>query len=92
MPTEDVHVYETSDHPKWQSVRHWLEDVHAMDRKNIDGKGVPVTPKPDLDAKLFEDPTDHGRILDHLPDEIFLKDPPAHELGLPPETPTAQPQ
>ena len=39
--------YETSDHPKWQNVRHWFEDEHAVTKDNIDAEGSPATPKPD---------------------------------------------
>lgn len=77
--------YNTSDDPKWKSMRHWIEDERAIEKKNLDGDGVSITPKPDLDAKLSEDPTDHDIILDHLPDELF-EDPPACDLDLPPDT------
>ena len=38
-------------------VRHWFEDDHAIDKKNIDSEGAAATPKPDIDAKLFEEST-----------------------------------
>ena len=78
--------YKTPDHPKWQSVRHLVEDEHAINRKSIDTDGAPQTPKPDLDAKLFEDPTEPDDFLDNLPDDMF-EDPPARDLDPPPEAP-----
>ena len=79
--------YKTSDHPKWQHVRHWFEDEHAIDKKSIDGEGAPKTPKPDLDAKLFEYPTEPDDFFDNIPDDMF-ETPPARDLDPPPETPT----
>ena len=68
--------YKTADHPKWQSVRHWFEDEHAIDKKSIDAEGAPKSPKPDLEAKLFEDPKEPDDFRDNLPDDMF-EDPPA---------------
>ena len=75
--------YKTSDHPKWQNVRHWFAD----DKKSIDVEGAPETPKPDLDPKISEDPAEHDDFFDYIPDHMF-KDPPARDLDPPPETPT----
>ena len=79
--------YKTSDHQQWQNVRHWFEDEHAIDKKSIDVEGAPETPKPDLDAKLFEDPTEPDDFFDNIPDDMF-EDPPARDLDQPPEAPT----
>ena len=72
-------------------MRHWFEDDHAINKKNIDSEGAPATPKPDLDAKLFEEPTAMDSDLEEFPDDLF-DDLPAHDFGPTPETPTAQPQ
>ena len=48
--------YKTSDHPKWQNVRHWFEDEHAVTKDNIDDERSPVIPKPDLSGEKFEEP------------------------------------
>ena len=77
--------YKTSDIPKLQKMRHWFEDEHAIDKKSIDVEGAPETPKPDLDAKLFEDPAGHDDFFGKIPDDTF-EDPPARDLDPPPET------
>ena len=79
--------YETSDHPKWQNVRYWFEEEHAVTKDNVDAEGSPVTPKPDLSAEIFEEPAEEQMELDKLPDDFF-DDPPARDLD-PPSTPTA---
>ena len=79
--------YRTSDHHKWQNVRHWFEDEHAIDKKIIDVEGAPETPRPDLDAKLSEDPAEHDDFFDNTPDDMF-EETPARHLDPPPETPT----
>lgn len=71
------------------SIRAMFEE--DLNQKSIGSKGAPAIPKPDLNAKLFEDPEDHDAMLDILPDDLF-EDPPAHDLDPNPETPTAQPQ
>ena len=60
-----------------------------MDKKSIDAEGAPKTPKPDLEAKRFEDSAEHDDFLGNLPDDMF-EDTPARDLDPPPETP-AQP-
>ena len=63
-----------------------FQDKHGINKKSIDHEGAPETPKPDLDAKLFEDPTEADDFFDNIPDDMF-EDPPARDLDPPPETP-----
>ena len=72
-------------------MHHKFEGDHASNEKIIDSEGAPATLKPDLDAKLFEEP----EALDFNPDDFLddlFNDPPARDLDPLPETPTAQPQ
>ena len=71
--------FHSSNHPKWQAVRHFFQDKEP-NAKNVDEEGAPETPKPELDPGLFQDNMDQDKIDVDLPDDMF-DDPPPMELS-----------
>ena len=47
-------AYQENDHPKWQAVKHLFTADKDFKEHQVDNEGAPSTPKPDLDAELYE--------------------------------------